>query len=37
MDSALDFVESGGGEAVITSPEAFEASIRDDAGTRVRR
>jgi carbamate kinase len=35
IEACIEFVEHGGGEAVITSPEHLEAALAGEAGTRI--
>ncbi|MBI4279245.1 MAG: carbamate kinase [Armatimonadetes bacterium] len=36
IEGALDFVESTGGETIITAPEHIERALRGETGTRIR-
>ena len=35
IESAIDFLESGGEEVIITSPELIAAAVKGEAGTRI--
>jgi carbamate kinase len=37
IEACIEFVEHGGGEAIITSPEQMEAALAGEAGTRIGR
>jgi carbamate kinase len=37
IEACIEFLEHGGGEAVITSPANLEAALAGDAGTRIAR
>jgi carbamate kinase len=35
IEACIEFLEHGGGEAIITSPDAMEAALAGEAGTRI--
>ncbi len=37
IEAVIQFLESGGTEAIITSPENIEAALRRETGTRIKR
>ncbi len=37
IEAVIEFLEAGGAEAVITTPENIEAALAGEAGTRITR
>lgn len=37
VEAALDFLERGGGEVIITSPECLESALTSDGGTHITK
>jgi carbamate kinase len=37
IEAVIDFLEAGGGEAIITNPQNLERAMRGETGTRIHR
>jgi carbamate kinase len=37
IEAVIDFLESGGAEAIITSPDQIDRALAGDTGTRITR